>query len=72
MYLLTYREVFMDVFMLKCFEYFSFNPETYQNLGQVIQIIQVNRVTLCPDQVGLTQFYKLSGSDPDSALDDMH
>ena len=56
MYLLAYREVFIQVFMLKSFEYFSFNPETYQNLGRVIQIIQVNRVTLCPDQARLTQF----------------
>ena len=39
--------------MLKSFKYFSFNQETYQNLGRVIQII---RVTLCPDQAGLIQF----------------
>ena len=38
--------------MLKSFEYFSFNPETCQNLGRVIQVI---RVTLCPDQASLTQ-----------------
>ena len=39
--------------MLKSFEYFSFNQETYQNLGQVILII---RVTLCLDQAGLIRF----------------